>query len=57
MGGAIYKDKGATEYTERNIFLNSQETYGRFVESYCLSILIYILRGVYIPCNCIHCYF
>lgn len=57
MGGAIYKDKGATEYTERNIFLNSQETYGRFVESYSLSILIYILRVVYIRCNCIHYYF
>ncbi|CAB3981814.1 REDUCED WALL ACETYLATION 1-like [Paramuricea clavata] len=29
MGGAIGKDHGALEYTERNIYLNSQETYGR----------------------------
>ena len=34
MGGAIGKDHGALEYTERNIYLNSQETYGRFVSNW-----------------------
>ena len=51
MGGAIYKDSAATEYTERNIFLNSQETYGRFVESYYPNTFVYFL--VDIQYNCI----
>ncbi|XP_028394366.1 protein REDUCED WALL ACETYLATION 2-like isoform X2 [Dendronephthya gigantea] len=29
MGGAIGKDHGAMEYKERNIYLNSEKTYGR----------------------------
>ena len=29
MGGALGKDDGAMNYTERNIYLNSEKTYGR----------------------------
>jgi hypothetical protein len=34
MGGAVGKDHGAMNYTARNIYLNSQDTYGRYVDTF-----------------------
>lgn len=39
MGGAIYKDSPAIKYEERNIYLNSIQSFGRYLSTETLSTL------------------